>query len=358
VSAAVERAAVAAWLELVYGNVPGYVAAVAAPTFRGEFFATDDLDRAVDHLARKAAITNIYVGCCTLTAPPASGRGSADDTLAAAGVWADLDRLERGAHKWSDTPGRTLPLPNAQEVAAVLGDLGLAPTALIDSGHGFHAWWLFPEPVVFATAEDRERFAALSRRFGASLVELGRRRDRHVDDVSDLPRILRAPGTMNRKGTPVAVRLVECHPERRHTPADIDAVCMPPTAGTTAVRVPQRPVRVDGRYGESPADVFARIVPWSVVLEPVGFTLMREQGVTGYWHHPASTTGPRSVSATTDANGVPVLVVHSESAAAATGLPCGAGHRLTRFRTWAILNYRGDQAAAARALRDLARGVG
>jgi hypothetical protein len=114
------------------------------------------------------------------------------------------------------------------------------------------------------------------------------------------------------------------------------------------------PPRVNGE-GESPAEAFSRIVPWADVLEPAGFVLMYRHGDAGYWHHPASTTGPRSVGATTDANGVPVLVVHSESAAATTGLPVGPGHRLTKFRAWSILNYSGDEAAAGRAVRELAR---
>ncbi len=40
----------------------------------------------------------------------------------------------------------------------------------------------------------------------------GRRRGLHVDDVSDLARILRPAGVLNRKRSPVPVRLIEWHP--------------------------------------------------------------------------------------------------------------------------------------------------
>jgi len=56
------------------------------------------------------------------------------------------------------------------------------------------------------------------------------------------------------------------------------------------------------------------------------------------------------VSATTDATGLPVLVVHSESAAATTGLPGGQGSRLTKFRAFALIFHQGDESAAARCL--------
>jgi len=106
--------------------------------------------------------------------------------------------------------------------------------------------------------------------------------------------------------------------------------------------------------GSTPAEAFARHVTWAAILEPAGFTLLYEHGGAAYWHHAASTTGPRSVSATTDAHATPVLVVHSEGAASATGLPIGPARRLTKFRAWAILNFAGDEREAARALRRLA----
>ncbi len=116
------------------------------------------------------------------------------------------------------------------------------------------------------------------------------------------------------------------------------------------VRGPRR----DG--DESPAEAFSRLVSWSEILAPAGFVLMYERDGTGYWRHPAATSPPGTPSATTD-HGAPVLVMWSQSAGPVTGLPCGAGRRLTKFRTWAALNYGGDESAAARAIRALARGV-
>jgi len=350
-----DPAAIRAWLDR-YAGVPGYVTAPSAPHFRAECFSTDAtaLDRAADHMARKAGTADTYLNCCTLAQRPTSGRGGAQDTAATVAVWADLDVAGAG-HRLHSDPGCERRLPTEAEVFELLDDLGLPPSHLVDSGHGRHAWWDLTAPQVFTTDERRDSFTHLSQRFGATVIELGRREGFHVDNVSDPARILRVPGTVNRKGDPRPVRLVETHPERRYTVAQIEDVLIAPKPAPPPPRRPQRPYRLDGR--ESPFEAFSRLMPWDRILEPFGFWLMYERGEVGYWHHPRSTTGHDSVSATTDAHGAPVLVVHSESAAAATHLPIGSGHRLTKPRTWAILNYGGDEGEAARALLRWARGA-
>jgi len=343
------------WYRLVYADLPGYLSVVTLPGGCARFYPSDRLDEAGAYTAHRAAQTSVYAGALTLGQPPAEGRGTAADTIAAPGLWADLDLAGPG-HALRDDESRKLRLPgDTTEALTIVDDLGLAPTATVHSGHGLQLWWLLDRPAVFATDEDRCRFTELSQRWGATQVELGRRRGFHVDDVSDPARLLRPPGTVNRKTRPVAVRLVEHHPERRYTAAELLAACIAPEPRPAPLRPVRRstPRHAGGR--ETPADAFARIVGWDAILEPAGFTLMSEHGGAGYWHHPASTSGPHSVSATTDANGVPVFVVFSESAAAATGLPCGPGHRLTRFRAWSLLHFGGDESAAARALRALGR---
>lgn len=347
----IDVAAVLIWLHLLYGEAPGMIAVVTLPGAASRFFATDRLDAAATFIADRARSLNVYVGSCTLSTRPASGRGGESDTAALVGLWADLD-----VHGFHHQRTAGLPLPPDRDAAfSLVADLGLAPTAVVDTGGGLQAWWLLDQPWVFTDAEDRLRAAALSSRFGATLVELGRRRKWHVDDVSDLARIMRPPGTVNRKRAPVPVALTVMAPERRYKLADVEAVLLAPRPTLVLSLEARWPMRHAQEVSSTPAEAFARHVTWAAILEPAGFTLLHEHGGAAYWHHSASTTGPRSVSATTDANGVPVLVVFSEGAGSATGLPAGAGHRLTKFRAWSILNYAGDEREAARALRKLAR---
>jgi hypothetical protein len=138
--------------------------------------------------------------------------------------------------------------------------------------------------------------------------------------------------------------------------ADLPGWVAATIAKAAITRPPESPRRPRVGGGESPAEAFSRLVSWAEILEPVGFVFMYEHDGTGYWRHPAATSPPGTPSATTD-HGAPVLVMWSESAGSMTGLPCGAGRRLTRFRTWAVLNHHGDEAEAARAIRRIARGV-
>ena len=355
------RAAVRSWLDLLYSGAPGWVSAVTLPGGQSRFFTTEPegLDRAVGYLARMATTTNVYTGCCTLIREPVSGRGGASEALAVPALWADLDVAGDGH---AEVTGR-LPLPDRDQALMIIAGLP-APTAVVDSGHGWQVWWLLDKPMLITDklhginnkgmeATDKD----LVRRWGLTLAELGRRVGFHVDRVGDLARILRPPGTVNRKRKPVPVRLVECHPQRRYSPQELAGHCVDMPAPSPAPRAAQRPIRPRPARGESPAEAFGRLVSWEDILEPAGFTLMSEHGDAGYWRHPSATSPKGTPSATTDANGVPVLVVFSESAAAATQLPVGAGHRLTKFRVWSLLHYGGDEAAAARALRAMAKGA-
>jgi hypothetical protein len=341
---AVEPEAISGWLRALYGGATGWISAVTFVNGRPktQFFPASAVDAATRHIAARATRYDVYTGCCPLSGPlPDSRRGGEDDTAAMIGVWADLDVAGPG-HK-----PKALPLPSDRtQVLEVLHKLGLPPTALVDSGGGLQAWWLFHEPWTFNTDDDRRAAAKLSTAFGETVVELYRRHGLHADNVGDLARVLRPIGTINHKyGVPV--RLAHRDPSARFDPGDVVPVLLEPArpARPSTPSPPSRPGR-----GESPAEAFARVVSWATILEPAGFMWIYEHGGADHWHHPASTTGARSVSATTGAHGTPVLVVFSESAAAALGLPSGPHHRLTKFRTWALLNFGGDESAAARAL--------
>jgi hypothetical protein len=69
----------------------------------------------------------------------------------------------------------------------------IPPTVVVDSGGGYHAYWLFAEPIC-RDAEDESNFR---RRAECASIEL-----QHVlgsDSVSNVDRVMRLPGTVNRK---------------------------------------------------------------------------------------------------------------------------------------------------------------
>jgi hypothetical protein len=301
---------------------------------------------------------NVYISVGTVASEPASGRGREDDIISIPGMWADIDTTE-GSHGVS---ADGLPLPDAHGAEKLLSELGIAPSIVIHSGGGLQCWWLFEEPWVLETPEERNRARSCSSRFGATLVDLGRRHGIHVDDVSDLARLLRPPGTLNHKQGLAVVRLIECDSSRRYQRHEIEAVMVtevPRTSrpSTCAARRLDRPAsRSTTRRGrasrrsrfDSPAEWLNGQVDWAEILEPFGWRLAYQRGEVRYWQHPTAT---HDVSATTDYGGVPVLACFSSNA----GLPVGQGHRLTKFRVFALLAYGGDESAAARAIRDSMR---
>lgn len=83
------------------------------------------------------------------------------------------------------------------EIAEVLG----WPSAVLESGHGRHFYW----PIRRDDTLSNVAAAVLSARFGILVKMAASKRPGTVDTVSDLARMLRVPGSTNRKAEPVPV---------------------------------------------------------------------------------------------------------------------------------------------------------
>jgi putative DNA primase/helicase len=122
------------------------------------------------------------------------GRGSADDAHALPFLWADLDYGTVG-HK--APPGAVLP---ADEKAArkIITDLP-TPTVIVNSGGGLYPIWQFKQPV-FITDANRAEVKARSQGWQNLIKANAERLGWHYGSgVGDLARVLRLPGTINRK---------------------------------------------------------------------------------------------------------------------------------------------------------------
>ena len=103
------------------------LAIFTTPGNRTRFFA--DLV-AVEAHALKASGEgrNVYFGLGLISGSP-KGRGKAKDVAAIGCLWADID-IRHAAHKNTDLPA------SIDEVEALLAELPLAPSVVVDSGHG------------------------------------------------------------------------------------------------------------------------------------------------------------------------------------------------------------------------------
>jgi hypothetical protein len=131
------------------------------------------------------------------------GRGTAYDVTRCAALYADIDLKDSGARD-ADTVEKI--------VLGVVTAMGCYATALVSSGHGLHIYWqLDPDDPAWQldSYEKRSAAQALYRRHYRLVSRIAHQYGAKVDNISDLSRLLRVPGSYNRKnpGDPVPVEL-------------------------------------------------------------------------------------------------------------------------------------------------------
>src|SRR5262249_43060321 len=129
------------------------------------------------------------------------------------GIWADLD-LMSDAH-----PRETLPR-TLEEALSILPP-EFQPTTVVHTGNGVHIWWLFPEPWIFRSEDERRKADTMSRRWHTFLRDNASQHGWAYERLADMARVLRVPGTVNCKD-PANPKPVGVHSQtdRRFDPSD------------------------------------------------------------------------------------------------------------------------------------------
>jgi hypothetical protein len=131
-------------------------------------------------------------GCYFLTSTlkPDQYARSGENCLSYVSVFADLD------DKNHDLP--------REKVIAILENLSLPPTFIVNSGHGLQPHWCLDR-----ATDDFGLIGPLRKRLQQYMLP--------SDSVHDRPRVMRLPGSHNSKnGEWLPVQLVSSHPERRY----------------------------------------------------------------------------------------------------------------------------------------------
>lgn len=115
-------------------------------------------------------------------------RGKAEDVVALPGFWLDID-IGKDGHRSDKCP------PSIEEAFELLDVIEFHPTLVVSSGYGIHIYFLFDRPL----EQDFERWQYISNQLQYRVIEAGKARGWHIDNVGDMARVLRVPGTKNFK---------------------------------------------------------------------------------------------------------------------------------------------------------------
>lgn len=165
-----------------------------------------------------------------------AGRGTDEHVTRCAAMYADIDIKDGGVS------GSEVANTVTQKIANALGE---QPAAVVLTGHGGHPYWVLDpddEHWTLDTPEKRAAAQACFRRFHRMCAHIAAGHGGSLDNVSQLSRILRVPGSSNWKNAdrPILVELL-AHPYGASAPltyaaviAALDAYGVPQLAEDTA----------------------------------------------------------------------------------------------------------------------------
>ncbi|MFD4320141.1 hypothetical protein [Streptomyces sp. NPDC058548] len=367
-----DRQVVRDWLTYLYSGCPGYLSICSDKDgWAGRRFTTDEvgLGAAADYTVAldKRVAKGVYAQVTTLREKPVEGRGGEDLAYGLTHLWADGDYGTIG-HK----PGLDdLPAPpNAEGVQKVVAESGLpTPSGWAHTGGGYNPIWVLAERHLVDSEEGRQRVKAVTTGLQAVLAATAYRLGWSWDvEVGNLDRLMKVPGTVNRKeglerptaigpGTGevhelagLAAAIAELAPAAREVLEQSSREKQERKARRTGASVPpprrDRPSALhSGGRGTSVFDILAAELAFRDVLEPAGWTY---RGTAGdgreKWLRPAGAEGTADsdYSLVCDDH---VAVNWSER----SGLPVGqqpTGRKLTVPTLWAHLYYGGNEREA------------
>jgi hypothetical protein len=352
-----------AWLAPRF-EAPGLVSICSKSNWTG--IQTDDLDRAVAWAMAedRAGAEGIYCRVTTVTSRfPAGSRGSARDSRALVGMWSDID-FDNDLHKATDLP------ETADEARDIPRFAKLPePTRVEHSGAGLYVWWEFDEPLVVGDDIDFDQAAELAGDWqnillaGAKTMGFG-----YGTGVRDLARVLRLPGTVNRKPgrTPTLCRVIEDTGVR--FPADDIrqmAADLKPKPKKRAAPKPSAPrgktSRPGSGGGRGPMEILGDHACCGEILMHVGATYAEQlPGSCSYCGSSCQRWNRPGWDDTCSKDGI---AVHKEGAAVTIrtdnfpGITAAAiGHVLSPGQLFAALHHGGDESEASRDIIRAAHG--
>jgi hypothetical protein len=218
----VDATSVPAWLRWVHGRaidngLPGVVvlsALLSNGGWKSHCYNLDQLGLAGRHAAEQSRTLNIYYRLHLLSSHlEGTGRGTSEQSKWITHFAADVDIAGLGHFAGN--------LPATVGEAVGLIDASLPPSAIISSGGGLYPVWRLTQPLLLDDPQKRARARGIGRRIDQALNSHGYKVDA---TCHDLARVIRPPGTENRKaGRDVTVLRGWADGAGDYSIADLDA---------------------------------------------------------------------------------------------------------------------------------------
>lgn len=338
-------------------EAPGLVSLCSKNNWTG--IQTDDLERAVTWAMDqdRAGVEGIYCRVTTVTSRfPAGSRGSARDSRALFGMWSDID-YGNDLHKATDLPA------DADEARDIPRFAKLPDATRVEhSGGGLYAWWEFERPLVIGEDIDFDAATELAGDWqnillaGAKEMGFG-----YGTGVRDLARVLRLPGTVNRKPgrQPAMCRVIE----NDGTTYDLDTMLKLATTlkPKPKKRTPPKAAPTNGSRartfaqpgGRGPLEILGDHACCAEILMHVGATYAEQYPYScGYCGGACQRWNRPGWDDTCSKDGI---AVHKDGAAVTIrtdnfpGITTDAiGHVLSGGQLFAALHHSGDESEASR----------
>ena len=314
--------AVRAFLDVYTSRLPrdGYLALTRLPRPRSYFPPVAQPDVFV--ALALAAGTDTYVSVVDFATRPRRGRGKPGDGRYLVGLPIDVDINDgTGVHT-----GDGLAESVDEALLAISAGLRhLWPTLTWTTGHGAQGVVLLDEPLDLRGADNLAAGRHLMARWALALRDAQEHTGIRFDNVADLARVVRVPGTVNWKGP--EPRLVELSPHAGEfmTVADLDRLLPETTAPVRRLHVVPASRAVDAG-DELEFDAVAQrrqLVDWADLLEPAGWVLEGEDADGRRWRRPGKLFGCSASTGWSPPDTPPADLLHGvvhQRRAAVTGL--------------------------------------
>lgn len=182
--------------ELYAGVASGAICITLLPQKRNIWIDASDKEKIHDVL-QEHQDTNVYLGLCPSDAPKTVyQRTTRESASVFVGAVIDIDVFNPEAHSQEALP------QTKAEALQFVAELELPePTAIIDTGNGFQAFWLLDSALVLSDEDAKKKAERLSFGINEVIIKAGLKRGWKFDNVGDIARIVRAPDTVNIKGS-------------------------------------------------------------------------------------------------------------------------------------------------------------